>query len=181
MVQVVDCRETDNRADILIERAQRKASEIRVLQVSGAGTPMDNKEEGGCQSVDRRDIFPQQGMPGRIQGESYKIHSFLPSDGQGAGMGDNPGSADAKGSWRENRECHIRWRPGYHKGSQVCVPIRHQTALPGAYREGMPVMDNAVPKDFGRNRPPQACAPDKRHRHAQRREVLEDAAGKVAS
>ena len=58
MVQVVDCRETDNRADILIERAQRKAPEIRVLQVSGAGTPMDNKEEGGCQSVDRRDIFP---------------------------------------------------------------------------------------------------------------------------
>ena len=25
-----------------------------------------------------------------------------------------------------------------------------------------------LPKDFGRNRPPQACAPDKRHRHAQR-------------
>lgn len=48
MVQVVDCRETDNRADILIERSQRKAPEIRVLQVSGAGAPMDNKEEGGC-------------------------------------------------------------------------------------------------------------------------------------
>lgn len=43
------------------------------------------------------------------------------------------------------------------------------------------LMDNAVPKDFGRNRPPQACAPDKWHRHAQRREVLENAAGKVAS
>ena len=83
-------------------------------------------------------------------------------------MGDNPGSADAQGSGRKDRECHIRWRPGYHKGSQVCMPISHQTALPGAYREGMSVMDNAVPKDFGRNRPPQACAPDKRHRHAQR-------------
>ena len=53
------------------------------------------------------------------------------------------------------------------------MSIRHQAALPGTYREGMPVMDNAVPKDFGRNHPPQACAPD--------REVLEDATGKVAS
>ena len=71
MVQVVDCRETDNRPDIHVERAQRKTSEVGVLQVSGAGTSMDNKKEGSCQSADRRDIFPQQGMPGRIQGTSY--------------------------------------------------------------------------------------------------------------
>ena len=96
-------------------------------------------------------------------------------------MGDNPGSADAQGSGREDREYHIRWCQGYHKSSQVCIPIRFQAALPCAYREGMSVMDNAVPQDFGRNRAPQACTSDKRHRYAQRREVLEDAAGKVAS
>lgn len=96
-------------------------------------------------------------------------------------MGDNPGSAGAQGSGHKDRECHIGWRTRYHKGCQVCMSIRHQAALPGTYREGMPVMDNAVSQDFGRNRPPQACTPDKRHRHAQRREVLEDAAGKVAS
>ena len=69
------------------------------------------------------------------RGHHIKSHRFLPADGQGEGMGDNPGSADAQSSGREDREYHIRWCPGYHKSSQICIPIRFQAAPPCAYRE----------------------------------------------